>query len=143
MVRYDFKCQQCGAIEEHVFSMAQKPDHLTCECGGRAESLISLTAEQVLIKDGERPFKLSALDMPVGWQHGNTDCEKQEARYRKIVARDRKLAADNKKKAIKGGIQKIATVPRELDRLRKKQYGKDYWSEDTERKLKQDGLFYG
>ena len=142
MVRYDFECQSCGDVQEHVFRMAEKPDTLPCSCGGVSCSIISDQIE-VIAKDNEPNLRLSALDMPIGWDKGNIDPAKQEARYRKIVARDRKLAGDAKQKAIKGGIQKIATVPRELDRLCKKNYGKDYFATDTERKLKQLGVFYG
>lgn len=141
MPRYDFQCRSCGAVEEYTFSMAAKPDHLACGCGGRAESLISDSIE-VLVKGNQYAFKLNKYCVPVGWEKGNTDAELQEQRYSKILRRNRKLAQDNKQKARKGGIELIAQVPREMDRLRKQQFGKDYYEHDTIDKLRRDGCLF-
>lgn len=141
-MRYDFQCAQCGAIEELSFRMADKPDHVTCACGGRAESLISRYVE-VLVHGNERPFKMDPSFLPVGWEKGNTDAAAQQREYSRIIERDRKLAKQNDKKAIKNGLRLIGRVPRELHRMRTNQYGKDYYREDTKAKLKSDGLLFG
>lgn len=140
-MRYDFQCAACGAIEEHQFRMADKPDHVACACGGRAESLISSGIE-VLVKGNERPYMLDATSLPVGWEKGNTDSDGQERAYSDLVRAERKLAADADKTAIKNGVRKIATVPREFHRMRTRQYGKDYYRDDTKAKLKADGLLF-
>lgn len=141
-MRYDFQCADCGATEEHRFRMADKPDHTRCSsCGGRAESIISADIE-VLVHGNQRPFKLSETCLPVGWEKGNTDADGQEAAYAEIINRERKLACETDKKAIKNGIRKIATVPRELHRMRTNQYGKDYYGSDVKSKLKADGLLF-
>lgn len=144
MPRYDYQCADCGAIAEHTFRMADKPDHLICRCGGLATSLISDQIETI-VRGNERPYKLDALCMPVGWEHGNTDADAQERAYAEIVRRERKQALEVDKRAIKGGIRKIATQPREHYRLRTKQYGKDYYrgdNQDIKAKLKSDGLLF-
>lgn len=144
MPRYDFQCAQCGAIEEHTFRMADKPDHLACGCGGQASSIISDQIETI-VKGNERPYKLDGLCLPVGWENGNTDADAQERAYAKIIASERKQALEVDKKAIKGGIRKIATQPREHHRLRTRQYGRDYYSGDAadiKAKLKSDGLLF-
>lgn len=141
-MRYDFQCAVCGAVEEHRFRMADKPDHVACAtCGGRAESIFNAEI-QVIVRGGERPFKLDATCLPIGWDKGNTDAEAQERRYAKIINTERKRAVENDKNAIRGGIRKIATVPRELHRMRTQQYGKDYYQSDTKAKLKADGLLF-
>lgn len=141
-MRYDFQCAECGAIEEHVFRMADKPDHVTCGCGGRAESIISPNIE-VLIQGNERPMELNATSVPIGWDKGNTDGAAQQARYSKIIETNRKQAKSVEKTAIKNGLRMIGQVPRELFRLRQNQYGKDYYQTDVKQKLKSDGLLYG
>ena len=142
MPHYDFKGRECGIVREHYFRMADMPDHLTCGCGGRAESVISDTIE-VLVKDNQKSFKLDHTCLPVGWERGNTDADKQERRYKKIINEERKAARASQKRAIKNGIRKIASVPRELHRMRTSQFGKDYYETDTKKKLKEDGLLFG
>lgn len=140
-MRYDFQCAQCGAIEELSFRMADKPDHVTCACGGRAESIISSNIE-VLVHGNERPFKMDPSFLPIGWEKGNVDGAAQERAYSKLIAEERKLARQNDKQAIKNGLRKIGSVPREMHRMRTNQYGKDYYRSDTAAKLKADGLLY-
>lgn len=140
-MRYDFQCAECGAIEEHQFRMADKPDHVACKCGGRAESLINANIEAI-VKGRERPFMLNETSRPVGWERGNTDCVAQENYYSQLVQSERKAAAAADKRAIKNGIRKIATVPREFHRMRTQQFGKDYYRDDTKAKLKADGLLF-
>lgn len=139
MPRYDFRCEACESVQEHTFSMAEKPDVLACECGGEMHSMFSSTVE-ILAKGNTREFKLDASCVPIGWERGN-DGQKQAERYRQIVAESRKMARAGDKKAIKNGVRLVGKVPRELDRLRKKQYGKDYYQTDTVEKLKSDGLY--
>jgi len=143
MPRYDYQCDTCEAIEEHSFSMADKPESLSCsdkECGGRSTSLIG-RGTQFIVRGNERPMNLDATCLPIGFEKGNTGPE-QQARYSKIINEKRKLAKLNDKEAIKGGIRHIGSVPRELDRLRKRQYGKDYYQENTKQRLAEDGLLF-
>lgn len=141
MPRYDYQCRECGSVAEHVFTMAEKPDLLACECGGQAASLINGDVE-VLVKGNQRPMKLTGTCVPVGWERGNTDPDVQERRYAEIINSERKAVRANDKKAIRNGFRKIASVPRELHRMRTNQYGKSYWQEDTKAKLKSDGLLH-
>lgn len=141
MPRYDYQCAECGEVAEHTFTMAEKPDVLSCDCGGVSTSLISRSIE-VLVTGNTRPFKLDATCVPVGWEHGNTDVAAQERRYSKMIAETKKAAIANDKQAIKGGVRCIGRVPRELDRMRRNQYGKDYWQQDTKKRLAEDGLLF-
>lgn len=140
MPRYDYRCPDCESVREFVFRMADKPAVVACDCGGLAESVISEDIE-VLVRGNQKAFKLDHTCLPIGWERGNTDADKQERRYQKILAESRKAAQANDKKAIKGGIRMIARVPRELHRMRTNQFGKDYYETDTKQKLKEDGVY--
>ena len=126
--------------------MAEHVSVLPCDCGGLARQTFGEV--QVLVKGAARPFKLDATCVPIGWEHGNTDVGKQQARYDKIVRDHKKLARQNDKQAIKGGIRHIGSVPRELMRMRQNQYGIDYLNPSTQspseikEQLKSDGLYF-
>jgi len=141
-MRYDFQCESCGAIEEHVFSMAGKPDHLQCKCGGLASSLFSADV-QVVALGNQKDFKLDGWNnRPLGWERGNTDAAAQERAYSRIVKNTRTAALANDRQAIKGGMRMIARQPREHNRARLHQFGKDYYRDDIKKKLKEDGLLF-
>lgn len=145
MPTYSYVCDNCGGHQEHFLALSQHKTTQPCGCGAVARQEINWQGES-FVRGGERPFKLDPLCVPVGWQHGNTDCEKQEERYRQIIGEARKNARANDKRAIKGGVRLIAKVPREVDRMRKNQYGKDYYDPSTQstgqlkEKFKADGL---
>lgn len=145
MPTYSYKCGACGVGQEHWLTLSQRTATVPCACGGIAQQEINWQGESY-VRGGERPFKLDPTCVPVGWQHGNTDCEKQEARYAQIIGEARKSARANDKSAIKKGCRLIAKVPREVDRMRKNQYGRDYYdpSEQSPSQLKEkfkaDGL---
>jgi len=139
--RYDYECQSCGDVREHVFRMAEKPDTLPCECGGVSASLIA-DGIQVIFKDNQLPIHLDKFDVPIGWERGNTDPEVQEARYAKKIREERKRVREYDKTARKNNLRLIASVPRELHRKRQRQFGKDYWQDDTKKKLKRDGMLH-
>ena len=120
--------------------MAEKPDTLPCACGGVSTSLIAEC--EFILKDSPFAMKPDQFDLPIGWEKGNVDPDKQEARYGRMIDADRKRSRAYDKKAIKNGIRKIASVPRELYRLRQRKFGKDYWQDDTKNKLKRDGLLH-
>lgn len=128
-------------------SIVSKPDTVPCECGGVAERIINWDGNTI-VKGSERPYKLDWTSVPVNWEHGNVDPNAQQRRYERHIAEKRKLAVQNDKKAIKGGIRQIASIPRELWRMRTNQYGKDYFSASTQStaelktKLKADGLLF-
>lgn len=141
-MRYDFQCESCGAVEEHVFSMAQKPDHLQCKCGGQASSLISANIE-FFAMGNQLDFKLDNWNnRPIGWENGNTDAAAQERTYARIVKNTKAAALANDKQAIKGGLRMIARQPREHFRARTHQFGKDFYQDDVKKKLKADGLLF-
>lgn len=125
MPTYTYRCGACGEGQEHFLSFSAYKPEMPCSCGGLAERDFSNDAPEVCVKGNQRDFKLDATDVPLGWQHGNTDPVKQEARYAKIIRDAKKAAFHNDKQAIKQGIRMIARVPRELDRARRKQFGKD------------------
>lgn len=144
MPTYTYRCGACGEGQEHFLSFSAYKPMMPCACGGEAERSYTDDAPEVIVRGRPRDFKLDATDVPIGWERGNTDCDAQEARYGRIVREAKKAAAANDKQAIKNGIRMIARVPRELDRARRKQFGKDYWdaSNTTEikEKLKADDL---
>lgn len=118
-----------------------------CSCGGVAEQVFNADVE-IMCKGNQRPMVLDERCVPLGWERGNTDCARQEAAYAKIVGETRDRARKVDKQAIKGGIRHIARVPRELQRLRTNQYGKDYLDpgsqskDEIKAKLKSDGLLF-
>lgn len=141
-MRYGFRCGDCDHEQELSCSWSARPSVLPCpECGGTAEPVISGGGE-VMVLGNQRPWRLDHTCVPIGWEKGNTDPDKQEARYRTLINETRKLAIQNDKAAIKGGIRHVASVPREVHRMRTGQYGKDYYETDTKRKLKEDGLLF-
>jgi hypothetical protein len=97
---------------------------------------------QVIMKDNPFAMKPDQFDLPIGWERGNTDPDVQERRYAKMIREERKQVRAVDKQAIKNNLRKIASVPRELHRLRTKQFGKDYWQDDTRAKLKREGLLH-
>lgn len=102
----------------------------------------------MLVRGNQRPIKLDWTDMPLGWERGNGNAKKQEERYDEVVNETKKRALAVDKQAIKNGIRHIATVPREMHRLRSKQYGKSYLdpasqsTAELKGKLKSDGLLF-
>lgn len=148
MPTYCYRCPECGAEQEHRQSiLLPSPDTQSCECGGSAERLFSSTV-QVICKGAERDMKLDSSCVPIGWEKGNTDAARQEQRYSKLIQETRTRARAVDKQAIKGGIRHIASVPRELHRMRSNQFGKDYLDPasqskgELKAKLKSDGLLF-
>jgi putative FmdB family regulatory protein len=143
---YAYQCESCGTRHEKVVAMSQHSEVSTCACGEQAQQVCNWQGD-VIVKGNCRPFKLDGTCVPIGWEHGNTDVDKQQARYSKLIAEKKKLARHNDKQAIKGGIRHIASVPRELYRMRRNQYGKDYLNpaalseKELVAQLKSDGLY--
>lgn len=42
MPTYEFQCTVCDSVNVEQFRMAERPDHIECMCGGRANYLISM-----------------------------------------------------------------------------------------------------
>jgi len=125
MPTYVYCCETCGTRHEKIVAMSQHSAVSTCVCGCKAAQTFDEWSGEVLVKGNCRPFKLDGTCVPIGWERGNT-AEAQDARYRKHIAEKKKLARQNDKQAIKGGIRHIGSVPRELLRMRRNQYGNDY-----------------
>lgn len=146
MPTYTYRCEACGEGQEQFLPFSAYKPEVPCSCGELARRTYE-DCPEVLVKGNQRAIKLDATDVPIGWQSGNRDPEVQEKRYERLINAKRKLAIENDKAAIKGGIRQIASVPRELDRLRRKQFGKDYWDttngkDDIKAKLKADGMLF-
>jgi putative FmdB family regulatory protein len=147
MPTYTYECEGCGAVHERRTSMSDHSPTIACGCGELASQVWNWQGES-FVKGRERPFKLDGTCVPIGWEKGNTDCEKQEARYRTMIAAERKAAKSNRKQATKQGIRKIGSVPRELMRMRQNQYGKEYLSPsdqgagEVKSQLKSEGLLF-
>ena len=147
MPTYCYECPDCEGRQSHRLSISSHPEEVPCGCGGTASQLYNWQGETI-VRGKERPIQLSATDVPIGWENGNTDPQKQHERYAKLIGDTRNLAIANDKSAIKGGIRQIAKVPRELHRLRSKQYGKEYYdpskqsADELKQKLRSDGLLF-
>lgn len=147
MPTYTYQCSICGEGQEHFLPMSQRKSSVPCECGAEAAQVFDWQGES-LVKGGSRPFKLDGACVPIGWEKGNTDAEKQERRYQSLIGERKKAAQANDKQAIKGGIRMIASVPRELMRMRQNQYGKEYLdpsrqsSTELKDQLRSDGLLF-
>lgn len=140
-MRYDYRCDQCGAEREVVRSIKDQPLPVACGCGSAMDMQFSADVE-IMAKGGERPYKLDATCMPIGWERGNTDVQAQQGRYKRMIDGERKRARAADKTAIKQGFRKIASVPREFHRMRTNQYGKDYYETNAKEKLRADGLLF-
>lgn len=146
MPTYEFACEACNTVTEVVCAFAALPASVTCDCGSPAQR--RFTVPNAVVRGAARPIKLDGTCVPVGWQYGNRDPEAQERRYAEIIRKERQAAIANDKRAIKQGLRKIATVPRELYRLRSNQYGKDYLDpscQDTasiKQKLREDDMLF-
>lgn len=147
MPRYGYECPSCGSSMEVTCSWSDYRPEQACECGGLASRVFDTTFE-VCIKGNTPKFELDASCMPVGWEKGNTDADAAERAHGRKVRALKKRAKEVDKKAIKGGIRHIASVPRELHRMRTKQFGKDYFDpsgqskEELKDKLKRDDQLF-
>jgi len=143
MPTYPYKCASCGFEFEQSCSFKDYVPRLQCGCGGWADRTWCVV--EVIAKGTPRDFKLDITDQPIGWHRGNTS-EAQEARYEKIVRASKQAALANDSQACKNGMRMIARVPRELDRARRKQFGKDYWDTSDTKQIKanlaSDGLLF-
>lgn len=147
-MRYDYQCGTCGQVTERVCSMkehAEVPDW-KCPCGAEAFQLFNGNVE-IIARGHQKSFDVDNLrNRPIGWERGNTAAA-QVRRYDRIRNEAQKLAQANDKQAIKGGIRLIAKVPREKQRARQNQFGKDYWdpsrqsASELKQKLKDDGEY--
>ena len=43
---YEYECSTCELIQERHFSIAEKPEVITCVCGAKAKSIISASANR-------------------------------------------------------------------------------------------------
>lgn len=147
MPTYTYCCERCGEVQEHFVPMSQRQASMACSCGAQAPQQINWEGE-ACAKGNRRPYELNAQCVPLGWEKGNVDCEAQEQAYSRIINNSKRLALQNDKKAIKGGIRMIGRVPRELMRMRQNQYGKDYLdasansTTEVKAQLKSEGLLF-
>lgn len=143
MPRYGFECSRCQTAFDVTCSWEDYRPEQVCECGGQASRVFD-TSFEVCVKGNTPKFELDGTCLPVGWEKGNTDAGAAEAAHGRKVRGLKKKAKEVDKKAIKGGIRHIASVPRELYRMRSKQFGKDYFDpsqqskDDIKDKLKRD-----
>lgn len=146
MPTYTYRCE-CGVEQEKNCSLSERTDQLPCECGKSAEQVINWRGD-CTVKGNQRPMKLDPTCMPIGWERGNVDAAKQERRYDRLIRERKKRALEVDSQAIKNGFRHIASVPRELQRLRSNQYGKDYFDPaaqslgELKAKLKADDLLF-
>lgn len=62
MPAYDFECQKCGDIAEHVYRIADCPEELRCDrCGGTAKKIISIGGQNIFRE--EAPWLNSVLEV--------------------------------------------------------------------------------
>jgi len=83
MPTYTYECPDCEGQQEHFLSISSHPDEMPCACGGTAPMLFNWKGDSFEVGK-ERPFKLGATSLPIGWERGNTG-QKQEERYRKLI----------------------------------------------------------
>ncbi len=71
MPTYEFQCNECGLVNEHVCKIDDKPDYIPCRCGcGTAHHILSLLSTQTsrptwlndefyrtVQRDGEKPIE--------------------------------------------------------------------------------------
>lgn len=147
MPRYGYECSRCHAGFDLTCSWADYRPEQVCECGGMASRVFD-TSFEVCVKGNAPKFELDASCVPIGWEKGNTNAAAAEAAHGRKVRGLKRKAKEVDKQAIKGGIRHIASVPRELHRMRSKQFGKDYWDpasqskDEMKDKLKRDDQLF-
>ena len=56
-IRYDYKCENCGLIEEHKHSISESPEFTCPECGTVLHRIPSVNGNFIL-KGGDWPDKM-------------------------------------------------------------------------------------
>jgi putative FmdB family regulatory protein len=81
MATYDYQCQKCAAVHEHICPISKRPESIKCpRCGGEAEQVI-LKAPALSTKGSSNMTQ----DMAIGY-----DAEKRWGRiHAKKEARDK------------------------------------------------------
>lgn len=147
MPTYTYACEACGVEQEHHTPISAHTATVPCGCGSLAAQVYNWQGETI-VKGQQYAFKKDAACLPVGWEHGNLDPDRQEQRYAKLIRETKKRARQVDKQACKGGIRHIASIPRELVRMRSNQFGKDYFdpseqsTKELKDKLKRDDLLF-
>ena len=81
---YEFQCQNCGDIQDAMFTIAKKPDHIPCPvCGAKSKQIITLrdtspidpswigTVREVVSKDPTKPHCQEFLKHPTRENYKN------------------------------------------------------------------------
>ena len=137
MPRYDYVCDACGAEAEFSFRITEMRETVRCSCGGTGRRSFTACPE-VLVKGNQYATKLTATDVPIGWHKGNTDADAYEREIARGQRELRKTVQEHKAHQHKTGFRHIGSVPLVVDRMRRRQFGNDYWQSDTNDNLKRD-----
>lgn len=141
MPRYDFHCEGCGTVREHIYRMADVPSELACDCGGVARMQIG-AGVQVCVRGNPAPFKQKYMSPVAGWEKG-VDADAEEARFAKRHAVEKRMAqAVAPEKRRKDEIRKVASIPGALFRARANEFGKNYWTDEGKVAIEREGLSY-
>lgn len=108
MPRYDYECSFCSNREELVFSMAEMPSEVDCECGSKAVRVID-SAPESFVANREYVFDKANCVQGFGKDYGRSDAE-QHRHYQEyfgdIKRRKKKLSSKQKNSSLEwiGGM---------------------------------------
>ena len=57
-IRYDYKCRECGCVEERRHFISEDPEYLCPKCGGEMYRLVSPNIGGFVLKGGGWPDKM-------------------------------------------------------------------------------------
>lgn len=141
MPRYDFRCEECGTVREHVCRMADRPKVLACACGGDAHQVIG-AGVQACVRGGPARFDPKYMTPVAGWERG-VDANAEEARFAKQHAIEKKQAQEvAPQRRRQDVVRKVASIPGAMFRARVNEYGKSYWSDEGKKAIEREGLSY-
>lgn len=96
---YEFQCVDCESINVEQFPMADRPEHISCMCGGKANRIISMP--NLMIKeaylDGTKRKGFSELK-EANRLHRERDNVRDSSEKKKMADEIRKLGGSSLRK---------------------------------------------
>jgi hypothetical protein len=140
-----WRCMTDGCTFEDVAPHDVNPTACPA-CGESALKHVGYDTSQLTVGQGttELDTDMSRAVRPIRAAYG--DARTREADYRRMIERSRNEVRRHGQKARKGddGMQLVARVPITFDAMRRRQFGKEYYSADVlEKNLKRDGWWCG
>lgn len=140
MPTYEYECNDCSVLIEHVCSYASKPSQVACDCGGMGDPIISLNGNGY-VANREYVFDQGNCVQSFGKQAGRSR-QQQHDHYQQyfgdIKKRRRRMKGCN---TLKNGMEWIGGMPGEMaDSIGMHEGDPEAVSKDPESFLKKTGM---